>query len=81
MTEVVIKNKKLLKQLDQFTDIFFGIDGYDDKKYWVRDPADAVTNGELYCSDEYLKKQMAMGDAHYRVSRTTFLSASRTNGR
>ena len=64
MTEVVIKNKKLLKQLDQFTDIFFSIDGYDDKKYWVRDPADAVTNGELYCSDEYFHKQKALGDAH-----------------
>ena len=64
MTEVVVRNKKLLTQLDEFVDIFFSIDGYNDKKYWVRDPHDATTNGELYCSDEYFHKQKAMGDKH-----------------
>ena len=33
MTEVVVRNKKLLTQLDEFVDIFFSIDGYNDKKY------------------------------------------------
>lgn len=54
MTEVVIRNKDLLKTLDSFVEDFFSREGYDDSKYHVYSDEKDKSNGEFFCSEEYL---------------------------
>lgn len=54
MTEVVIRNKDLLKTLDGFVEDFFSREGYDDPKYHVYSNEKDKSNGEFFCSEEYL---------------------------
>lgn len=54
MTEVVIRNKDLLKRLDGFVEDFFSREGYDDPKYHVYSNEKDKSNGEFFCSEEYL---------------------------
>jgi hypothetical protein len=64
MTEVVIRNKSLLKRLNSFTDEFFSIDGYYDLNHRMVSSPDALENPEYYCSPEYLQEQIETGEAH-----------------
>lgn len=54
MAEVVIRNKDLLKTLDGFVEDFFSREGYDDPKYHVYSDEKDKSNGEFFCSEEYL---------------------------
>jgi len=62
--EVQIRNKELLEYLDNFIETFFAIPGYDSPEFNLMDGKDPKINGELYCSDEYLFKHIALGDKH-----------------
>ena len=64
MTEVVIRNKSLLKKLNGFVDEFFSIEGYDDPKYRVFSSDEHVANAEYYCSDEWLRFMRDRQDTH-----------------
>ena len=64
MTEVVIRNKSLLKRLNSFTEEFFSIDGYYDLNHRMLSSPNALENPEYYCSPEYLQEQIETGEAH-----------------
>lgn len=64
MTEVVIRNKGLLEQLDGFIEEYFAIDGYDNLENRLHSTQQALDNPEYFCGDEYLQLQLAKGDAH-----------------
>ena len=55
MTEVLIKNKELLKTLDSFKDELFSIDGVRDPIHHMWEPSDAKERGLYYTSEEYLR--------------------------
>ena len=59
MSEITIRNKELLKTLDGFVEDFFSREGYDDPKYHVYSEPEDMTNGEYFCSEEYLKECMS----------------------
>src|SRR6056300_300885 len=56
MTEVVIRNKNLLKTLNGFTEDFFNVEGYNDASYHAYSSPDDKSKGEYYCSEEYLRE-------------------------
>jgi hypothetical protein len=56
MSEVTIRNKDLLKTLDSFIVDFFAVEGYNDKAYQVCSSEEDKTNGEYFCSEEYLQE-------------------------
>lgn len=64
MTEVVIRNKDLLEELDSFVDWFYSIPGSTDEKFHMFDPGDARERGEYYTSDEYLRVVQSDYNAH-----------------
>ena len=56
MTEVVIRNKEVLKTLERFSDEFFSVDGYDNEMYQAYSCEEDKSKGEYYCSEEFLKE-------------------------
>jgi hypothetical protein len=53
MSEVTIRNKELLKTLDSFVEDFFSRD-YSSTDYQVYSSEEDKTNGEYFCSKDYL---------------------------
>lgn len=64
MAEVLIRNKKLLNQLNGFADEFFSIDGYDDKKHWKYSKEEHLTRGEYFCSEDHLNYKLSTKESH-----------------
>lgn len=64
MTEVVIRNKDLLQQLDSFVEEYFAIDGYDNEANREFSTQGALEDPEWYCSREYLEQQLLRGQDH-----------------
>lgn len=64
MTEVIIRNKKLLNKLDGFIEEFFSIPGYNDDKYKVYDGEKALTDPEYYCDREWLDHMLLNAETH-----------------
>jgi len=59
MSEVVIRNKNLLKTLNNFVDELLITDNYNDPIYHVCSEEEDKTKGEYYCSEEYLRECMS----------------------
>ena len=59
MSEVAIRNKDLLKTLNNFVDELFITDNYNDPIYHVCSEEEDKTKGEYYCSEEYLRECMS----------------------
>lgn len=64
MTEVIIRNKGLLNKLDEFINEFFSIDGYDNSEYRMHKGEHALTNPEIYCSDDWLEHKLLDWNNH-----------------
>lgn len=64
MTEVIIRNKKLLNRLNGFVDEFYAIEGYDDQKHWMYSKKEHTENGEYYCGQEHLDYKLATQETH-----------------
>ena len=64
MTEVIIRNRKILDTLNGFIDELVSIDGYDDPSYHVYDGEKALDDPEYYCSDEWLKYKLERAEHH-----------------
>jgi hypothetical protein len=58
MTEVIIRNKKILAKLNSFADELFSIEGYNNPNYRMYGGEFAMTNPEYYCSNEWLHHKM-----------------------
>lgn len=64
MTEVTIRNKKLLSRLDEFVVDFFNIKEYNDPSHMTVSSEEAKTRPEYFCGREYLENQLALGAQH-----------------
>lgn len=64
MTEVIIRNKDLLKQLDSFVDEYFAIEGYDAVENRAFSTQKALDDPEYFCGEEYLEYMLSIGDKH-----------------
>lgn len=64
MTEVVIRNKHLLKRLNGFVEEFFSIEDYNNPKYRVFSSEDHVSNAEYYCGKEWLDHMLLNWESH-----------------
>lgn len=64
MTEVVIRNKELLAQLDSFIDDYLAIEGYDSVNNRKFSSQTALDDPEYFCSEEYLNHMLSIGDKH-----------------
>lgn len=64
MTEVVIRNKKILNSLNGFKDELFSIEGYDHGLYWSLSSPDSGTKGKYYCSEEWLHHKLDNAESH-----------------
>lgn len=83
MTEVVIRNKKILDKLNGFVDELFSIDGYNDPSYRMHAGELALTDPEYYCSEEWLQHKMkdyenhsGFPEEHYSQPMTNMAKAS-----
>ena len=71
MTEIIIRNKALLTTLNSFSDEFFAKEGYNDPDSYLSSSVEDRTNGEYYCSREYLDdclqrdKLIGVPDKHF----------------
>ena len=64
MTEVIIRNKDLLKTLNGFVDEYFAIEGYNDVKHRQHSSEKALNDPEYFCGEEYLEYMKSIGDKH-----------------
>ena len=64
MTEVVIRNKELLDQLNGFVDEYFAIDGYDALENRAHSSDKALQDPEYFCGEEYLNYMFSIGQKH-----------------
>lgn len=62
MTEVVIRNKEFLATLDSFVEEFRSEPDYLDPKYQRFSSEEDKERGEYFCSEEFLREQMARPD-------------------
>lgn len=53
--EVTIRNPEFKEILDSFVEDFFSHDNYEDPAYWVYSEEKDRSNGEYFCSEEYLQ--------------------------
>jgi len=61
MTEVVIRNKDMLKTLNSFSDEMLSKPSYNDEKYWTYHERKDVDLGSYYTSREYLEDCLSRG--------------------
>lgn len=59
MSEITIRNKDFLKTLNQISDDFFAMDGYNNPNAYMYSSEEDMSNGEYYCSQEYLDDCMS----------------------
>lgn len=59
MSEITIRNKDFLNTLNQISDEFFAMDNYDNPEAYMYSNEEDMSNGEYFCSQEYLDDCMS----------------------
>ena len=71
MSEIIIRNKELLETLNEFSDTFFADKDYNNPDAHVYSSEEDKSNGEYFCSQEYLDeclsrdKLVGVPDRHF----------------